>query len=494
MVTERSSNAFDTIRIRGKWWIPDGTENPRKVPGELTFEVSTGGTLDLDEALSDKTREFPVIHGLGTNGECVTAFNGGTVRLPTQINSVGVFQSETVSFSDMWVGNHWFNNKEEVRLRTYSFGIHNIENWADRRCFPMPKSFAPQPKSLSVVYKPPKPLLLFEDDRLTIRLDAVRTGPSYSLGQLESSIKHYPRIVIHSKTGLLPYYGKNGSISDREQMIFILVSLLMGIATWQFGFEGIVEPIHKTEKGYTAEISTRHYYRQDLGKANPSRHPIHLELLFPYETIGNRFPVFASRFSEVFYANEHSVKSVFRMLCQQGMSRPLILPELLFAFEDLEKNLFSEKNIVLETKENTIANAVTRKLKFPREKSERDWLSAKLSMRGLSFSTRCKTAFVEMKSVYPDLVTDLQKPLIKYLKRTRNRFAHADNVTSNDQELYVYASHWMAEFMTLMILRACGLSANKIKQVFFRDPGPDHGKTKRFFDYLRNEIAAGRLK
>jgi hypothetical protein len=76
----------------------------------------------------------------------------------------------------------------------------------------------------------------------------------------------------------------------------------------------------------------------------------------------------------------------------------------------------------------------------------------------------------------------------------RNDYAHAVKSTSDDLTLYVYASHWMAEFMTLMILRACGLSTKKIKDVFFRDPGPDHGKTKRFFDYLRSEIAASRLK
>jgi len=43
--------------------------------------------------------------------------------------------------------------------------------------------------------------------------------------------------------------------------------------------------------------------------------------------------------------------------------------------------------------------------------------------------------------------------------------------------------------MTLMILRSCGLSDDKIRKVFFRDSGPDHGKTKRFFDYIRNKFS-----
>lgn len=494
MVKDRSGNAFDTVRIRGKWWIPDGTAEPKKVSGELTFEVGSGGTLELDDALSDKIREIPVVHGQGTKGECVTVFNGFSDGLQMNANSMGVFRLERIRFYDMWVGNQRFDSKEEVRFVSYSFGMHNIENWADRHCFPMPKSLKTKPKNLSIVYKPPKPLLLFEDERMIIRLDAVWTGPSYSVGQLESSIQHYPRIVIRSKDGALPYYGDEESISDHEWMIFVLIALLMGVVTWKFGFEGVIEPTHKTKAGYTQEVSVRHYFQHDWGKVDPAKSPIHLELLFPYETIGTKFPEFAFRFSKVFHANESPVDIVYRLQCRKGTFYPSTLPELLFAFEELEKNLLRKKNAVLETKEETIAQAVIEKLKFPRGKKQRDWLSAKLSMRGLSFATRFQTAFKDMKSIYPELVTDLQKPFIRYLKRTRNNYAHAALATSADYTLYIYASHWMAEFMTLMILRASGLSTNKIKQVFFRDPGPDQGKTKRFFDYLRSEIAAGRLK
>lgn len=318
MVKDRSSNAFDTIRIRGKWWIPDGTENPRKVPGELTFEVSAGGILELDEALSDDIREIPVIHGLGTKGECVTLFNGFTVQLPAHFNSVGSFRRETIDFFDMWVGNHWFANKQEVCLEEYSFGIHNIENWANWLCFSVASPIEAKPKNLSLEYKPPKPILLFEDERLTIHLDVFWSGPSLSIGQLESSIQHYPRIVIRSKDGLLPYYGKGGSLSEREWMIFVLIALLMGSVTWKFGFEGVVEPIHKTDAGYTQEVSVRHYFQHDWGKVDPSKRPIHFELLFPYEALGSQFPEIAKRFSEVLRTNENPIALFFSATMQEA--------------------------------------------------------------------------------------------------------------------------------------------------------------------------------
>ena len=487
MVTERSSNAFDTIRFRGKWWIPDGMENPRKVSGELTFEVSTGGTLELDDALSDKIREIPAVHGLGTKGECVTIFNGMTVGLPMNFNSVGVFRRERIDFFDMWVGNHWFENREAVRLKEYSFGIHDIENWADRRCFSDPHPSASKRRTL--VYESPEPLLLFEDGMLRIVLDSFGTGPNLAMGQLESAVHHYPRIVIRSKKGLLPYYGKGGTVSDREWMIFVLIALLMGTVTWKFGFEGVVEPIHKTKEGYTPEISVRHYFQHDWGKVDPAKRPIHFELLFPYETIGEEFPKFSSRFSKVFHANENPVAIVYRLQCRKGTFHPSTLPELLFAFEELEKNLFVRVNEPIEATEKERITALRKKLAPCCSKTEKDLLSHKLAFQGLSYTQRFRIAFQEMKAIYPELGTDLAKPLIDYFYGIRNNYAHAVKSTSNDHTRYVFASHWMAEFMTLMVLRDCGLSDDRIKQVFFRNPGPDRGKTKRFFDCFRSKSA-----
>jgi hypothetical protein len=407
-------------------------------------------------------------------------------------NSVGVFRRERIDFFDMWVGNHWFENKEAVRLKEYSFGIHDIENWADRRCFSGPHPSASKRRTL--VYESPEPLLLFEDGTLRIVLDSFGTGPNLAMGQLESAVQHYPRIVIRSKKGLLSYYGKEGTVSDREWMIFVLIALLMGTVTWKFGFEGIVEPIHKTKEGYTPEVSVRHYFQHDWGKVDPAKRPIHFELLFPYETIGEEFPKFSSRFSEVFHANENPVDIVYRLQCRKGTFHPSTLPELLFAFEELEKNLLRELNEPIENDEKTFSDKLRKKLKPHCTKDEWNWASQKLTSQGLSFQKRCLLAFKEMIQIYPELDSSLSKTLAGHLKDTRNDYAHAVKSTSDNHVLYVYTSHWMAEFMTLMILRACGLSDDKIKQVFFRNPGPDRGKTKRFFNYLRNEIAAGRLK
>ena len=487
MVTERSSNAFDTIRFRGKWWIPDGTENPRKVSGELTFEVSAGGTLELDEALSDDIREIAVIHGQGTKGECITIFNGFATGLQKATNSMGTFRRETIQFYDMWVGNQWFDSKEDVRFVSYSFGMHNIENWADQRCFSIPEPHDTKQESIS--YISPEAIPLFTDGQLSIVLDSFHSGPGMSMGQLESSIQHYPRIVIRSKEELLPYYGKNGSLSEREWMIFVLIALSMGVVTWKFGFEGIVQPLKIEDGDYIPEISVRHYFQHDWGKTDASKHPSVFELLFPYDTFEGQFPAIAARFSEVFRLNENPIDIVYRLQCRKGIFYPSTLPELLFAFEELEKNLFVRLNEPIEATEKERITALRKKLTPYCPKTEKELLSQNLSFRGLSYAQRFRIAFQEMKAIYPELGTNLIKPLIDYFRDTRNDYAHAVKSTSNDHTRYVFASHWLAEFMTLMVFRACGLSDDKIKQVFFRNPGPDRGKTKRFFDYLRTSFS-----
>lgn len=484
-VKDRSENAFDTIRFRGKWWIPDGTENPRKVSGELTFDVRAGGALELDEALSDDIREMSVIHGQGTKGECITIFNGFSDGLQMNVNSMGVFRLERIRFYDMWVGHQWFDNKEEVRFVSYSFGIHNIENWADRRCFSPPSLSISKIRSIS--YESPAPILLYEDDSLRIVLDSFSTGPNHSVGQLESSIQHYPRVVIRSKEELHPYYGKNGSISELEWMIFMLIALSMGTVTWKFGFEGVVESLKKEKEGYVPEVSVRHYFQHNWGKTDASKHPIVLELLFPYDIFEGQFPAIAARFAEVFRLNENPIDIVYRLQCRKGTFYPSTLPELLFAFEELEKNLFARLNGPIEVTEKERITALRKKLAPYCSKTEKDLLSHKLSFQGLSYTQRFRIAFQEMKSIYPELGTDLAKPLIDYFYGIRNNYAHEVKSTSNDHTRYVYASHWIAKFMTLMVLRDCGLSDDKIKQVFFRNPGPDRGETKRFFDCFRSK-------
>lgn len=489
-VKDRSENAFDTIRIRGKWWIPDGTENPRKVPGELTFAVSAGGTLELDEALANKIEEILVIHGEGIDGECVTIFNGFVASARSCFQSNDSFETEIIEFYDMWIGNCWFDDREDARFIKYSFGIHNIENWADQRCFSAPPPSVSKRRSL--VYKSPEPILLFEDDYLRIDLDSFCMGPSLSVGQLESSIRHYPRIVIRSKSGRLPYYDRENSISEREWMIFVLIALLMGIVTWKFGFEGVVEPLKKEGEGYVQEVAVRHYSQRDWGPVDPLKRPTHFSLLFPFSSIAKQFPRIAIRFSEVLRANENPIDLVYLLQCRKRTFYPSTLPELLFAFERLVGSLFPKDCARLVEADKAVSKRLRKRLNPHCTSREWDWLEPRLSPR-LSFASKCRIAFRQMAKVYPELESDLQKPLIRYLFRTRNRYAHEVESMTDNSALYVYTIHWFAEFMTLMILRSCGLSSRTIRKVFFRKLGPDRGKTQRFFEEFRMEVKTGSL-
>lgn len=85
---------------------------------------------------------------------------------------------------------------------------------------------------------------------------------------------------------------------------------------------------------------------------------------------------------------------------------------MLFAFEELEKNLFSALNAPIESEEKNRIKALRKALEPHFPKAEKEWLSQQLSFQGLSFTQRFRIAFQEMKDIYQDLGTDLAKPLI----------------------------------------------------------------------------------
>ena len=262
----------------------------------------------------------------------------------------------------------------------------------------------------------------------------------------------------------------------------------MGKITWKFGFEGVIQQLNLEQGKYIPEISVRHYSQHDWGETDPSLHSRQYDLLFPYEKISRTFPRIATSFSKMCRVSSDPIAILYGMQCKKHAFLPSTLPELLFAFEKLEGNLYEKDNKRITKAKNPFSKQFLNKLKLCCNKKEWNRLESKLNPKDTSFADRCRVAFKKMSKVYPELESNLQKPLINYLKWTRNLYAHEVKSTMDDPALYIYTAHWVAEFMTLMVLMYCGLSTDKIREVFFRELGPDHGKTKRFFDYIRNKF------
>ena len=482
---KRSNNAFDTTRIHGTWWIPGAGTGTVKLSGELIFNTATGGSLTLSGELSTTTEKISVIHGEGNGKECITIFNAYVDGVFFHRTHTGLVVTQTVRFFDMWSGPQLFERKEDIVFTEYVFGIHNVENWLDHRGF-RTAPHAIRGNKASLLFTIPRPVLLFEDDRFSILLTSDRVGTTVSFGQLVSTIEHFPRIVIRSKKGQLPYYGKTDSFSEREGMIFTLISLLMGTATWPFGPEGYGFSDANQFSCFSSP-TLFHCVQQDWREIIPAPTPSAPELLFPYKTIGKRFPTIAAHFSNVFRSNENAIAVLFQLQSGQKTLNATTLPELLFAFESLEKVLLDKKNKKLENKDKTKIDRIKNKLHPACTKKEWQLISNRLAPMGLSFSRRLRLVFWEVESIYPDL-KDVGSPLVEYLNKSRNNYAHEAKSTSDDNSLYRFAASWVAELMTVMILLSCGLSAKKIHAILFRADGIASVNTKHFFNLFRQKM------
>lgn len=481
-VKDRSEDVFTPIRYRGLWWIPG---SKKQIHGELVFSTPDGGILELEGELTSSSSKVEVIRGSTAEKKHVTIFNAMSFGRTWHGRTRGAASKQKFGVYDLWIGPDWFRRKEEVAFRNYSFGIHNLENWMDLKCFSETRS--PDWRTITLIYKRPEEIPLFEDDKCTISLVSSCSGPSFSVGQLESTIGHYPRILIRSKNGLLPYYGENGSIAEREWMIFVLIALLMGKPTWQFGFSGLVSP-GSTKDGFVPEVSYRHYYQKSVEAPGQTRKPTAFDLLFPFDFIRQDFTGIAASFSKLFHDNESQIEVLFQFLCKKTVFEASTLPNLLFAFEELETNLLREANAPFEQDGEARAQRVREQLKpccAKCEKADREWAMQRLSWQKLSLAKRLRIAFTEMRDSYRGLDKKVENALVEYLSKTRNTYAHQAKATSEDYALYIHASYWMAEFMTLMLLRACGLPLKTIKDVYFRYPGPARVRTEQFFQRLR---------
>ena len=56
--------------------------------------------------------------------------------------------------------------------------------------------------------------------------------------------------------------------------------------------------------------------------------------------------------------------------------------------------------------------------------------------------------------------------MFSYLRKERNRTAHALNIVAFDRPIYVYAIMWLHLLYTIIIWKKCGVSVSVMKETF----------------------------
>lgn len=432
MIIKQTESVFDRIELEGVWWIPSLGERAPKCPGVLRYKVGEERELklwgDINAVLDPDKFDCDVICGECPGNKFVTLFGCG-------VNSRRAFKRMGISgipyahigFLEMWIGLQPYERKEDVCFREFTFGINNLEQWRNATSFTYSASgdgFA----RVDLTYVKPEPILLYEDDHAVITV-VYNVGPlGASMGGNSFTVEHAARIQITAKKEKLPFYGDTNSVRYYQDVIFQFFTLMIGGATFSYNCEGI------TYSTVFPETEAEYYQARSLSKEQTSCITV-WEMFWPYKSISGKIQAVLKRFFDNWSVIEPYVLE-FTAFRNHVFSWTFhTLPELLYAFEGLERTLYKNNKISLKDR----------------------------------FSEVFET--IAVPTIFPYLERDRYTRLIGYLKNDiRDAHSHGRSSAAQtfllDSGLNYNCCRWITLLMTAMVFHKCGLTSEDIHDGF----------------------------
>lgn len=442
------------FRASGYWWRP-GTET--KASGEVAFSHREdraslrlfgypGETKDFDGFLRGcvhPTRHIALLKCLTCQSQTSRGCGLGT-------------ESAELGFIEMWVGDLGFDSAEEIAFDSYAFGISNLNVWLNRGCF-SPKDG----KSKHVEFH----RLIFEDAFVRVYL-AFLPVQSIMEGTSRRTMRHEPCVFIKSKKGALHYYGETGCYEYYEHRLTSLFGLLIGKNAVHYGRCGRADyPLNETMK--TAGVVWR-LNRKPLPQKLLT--PLKREDIFvPYDVVEKELP----RIVENYFKLNDEIEGICGRLVYFRLGQTAIpyggVPELVFMFEGLARNLYGE-DLNLKREEmpgyqvhKTNADNVLAMLGSKPEL--KDWLYRRLKFKPPKIQELFDLARLNMKCAFFHLDNDnAWLAYTNYLRARRDGFAHSESKALIHDKMYLSAYFWLEGFMMGMVLLKCGVSPEIIRR------------------------------
>lgn len=466
MTSEKpSASAFKIRALTGKWWIP-GSEH--HCYGTLTFDISGEQHLKIIGFLEGKhpgeLQKYEVLHGycqMDNKTYRVTLFNAWHTYLSGPMLNGQDICENTIVFQDIWIGNRFYDKRDDVKFSSFSFGIHNLENWQDeRRVFSTDiKNF---PAVTTATMTLPPEIKLFEDDNVEIEITYFCQAPGFREGQLSTSMRYCPLICIKSKNDLLPYYGEKSSFEYYWYCVYEFFELLLDGHTYFFDLRGfgkipeIKVTQEKMELLYSRPINPKQ--RRDVFPH---------QILMPYKKIKDSLYGTFSGFMNC----QNDIMGILENLFTFTTTNTYHinpLPSLLFALEGLQRIFYgkfgessSDENKAdyadFENKKNTIISCCPEAL--------HSFIKQKLSWQ-VPFQKRLYRMIKEYSAVFPTISDDVCEKLSKELKDKRNQSAHCDNREDTSWGVIFNLTRFVEYFHYAIILHNCGMPQETIKNCF----------------------------
>lgn len=186
------------LETTGMWWDPRAPDE--EWHGTLRFDDVLGSTLSITlpnevPDFSPALRSYPVLHGRGSNGKLYSLLDA--FDRSTQPSLFGVPRSVEVFANRLIAGFH--SASTDPLLSAVSVEFENLTDWFGQTGISMDQSVVfPE---VAARYKPPVPNLLYEDDLLTVTLEA---GAGYGIGEHKFDLKEAVWFSIQAKD-VLPF-------------------------------------------------------------------------------------------------------------------------------------------------------------------------------------------------------------------------------------------------------------------------------------------------
>ncbi len=178
----------------GKWFLPD---RPRKrILGTLTYAPEEGATLNLKGAfvsfddVQKGQASSDIILGVTSEGEKVTLFDCFVTNY-----QFGKPEWSSYYVNRVFHGAH-FKSKDDIKLNTLYVRYLYLDEWVNVDGFDIDYKNLDTDMEISVEYKRPDPIKVFESDDYKISIVFSVNGPTLSFVQTEASIKQQAYIKI----------------------------------------------------------------------------------------------------------------------------------------------------------------------------------------------------------------------------------------------------------------------------------------------------------
>ena len=424
---------FAPLEYAGKWWFDSDEAHP--IYGRMRFVLGGNAELEFFDAARSQIQPpagnaFSIC-GLSESNESVILFGAG-LRKSTgswKLNTRASVVTALFEYYDGWIGECKFTRKEDVVFDSVAIRVNNLEQWWGTT--PVCVNGTPQPSHFGgwIDSQSVNPLKVFTNDSVSITLQWTESVSRKEKGiiQTRATLDCVPEILIESRQGKMPFYGKSHSFSYWLELCHDWFGLLIGPHAVLLDCWGL----YRTEDEFPSEtIACRRLWRQDADEES-AKIVDRNHIRFPYEAIAGNW----EKCTERFFGLPHNIHGFSGQMRYQQLNPGVIpvslIPSLVFIFEGLEETLYPAANKAIRRQKKGAA---------PTEPE------------------RFAIVWEDLKEIYP-MLEGVETKLFSDLSEKRNAWSHGRDSGHEDRDwsLNIYEAWWMWTFLSAMILAHAGL-------------------------------------